>query len=497
MGNNISRRSTLRMSALAAGGLALNFCTSSRQRRPNVMFIMTDDQAVGQMSNEGGTIIQTPNMDRLAREGVRFANNFCTNSLCAPGRATVLTGTYSHINGIRGNSEAKGATEVLDPNLATYPRVLRENGYRTAMIGKWHLPQDPAGFDYWNILPGQGLYFDPEFIEMGERKKYSGYCTDITTDLALDWLKKQTSPEPFCLVYQHKAPHRPFTPPKRHANLLDGVTLPKPATYDDDYATRMVAREARDMKFEVSVARDYEDLPAGLSPEAKKDWIFNRFVKDHYASLYAVDENLGRVLDYLDKTGLAEDTVIVYTSDNGFYLGEHGWYDKRFMYEPSLRIPLLIRYPRLELKGHVAREFSQNIDYAPTMLDLAGVPVPESMQGRSLKPILEGAPPEDWRTSVYYAYWENSWALRNASPEEMSYPSFTYFTAHRVGPHHGVRTDRYKLIHFFSEGDYWELFDLQEDPNELNNLYGRDGYAPVTAELKTKLEALRRRYGDV
>ena len=497
MGHHFTRRTLLGQAAAAAGSLGLNFCARARTRQPNILYVMTDDQAVGQMSCEGGRIIETPNMDRLAREGARFTNAFCANSLCAPGRATVLSGTFSHINGVRGNSEAKGAAEIIDPALPTFPQVLRAAGYRTAITGKWHLSHEPAGFDYWCVLPGQGLYFDPEFIEMGERKRFTGYCTDVTTDLALDWLAKQDGARPFCLVCQHKAPHRPFTPAPRHARMLDGVDLPKPATYDDDYATRRVALEARDMKFELSLARDYDDLPAGLSPVEKKDWIYNRFVKDHYAALYGVDENLGRLLDYLDEKGLAEDTVVIHSSDNGFYLGEHGWYDKRFMYEPSLRIPLLIRYPRLAKPGAVPAAFAQNIDYAPTILDLAGLPVPDTMQGRSLRPILAGDTPDDWRASVYYAYWENSWELRNASRAEMSDPAFDYFTAHRVGPHRGVRTERHKLIQYHSEGDYWELFDLREDPHELRNVYGQPEYAGVQASLKAELERLRRACRDV
>ncbi len=497
MSSNLTRRAAVKSAVASAGSLALNFCTRRRRPRPNILFIMTDDQAVGQMSCEGGAIIRTPNMDRLAREGVRFQNAFCTNSLCAPGRATVLTGTYSHINRVFGNSEAKGAIERLDPNLPTFPRLLQQAGYRTGIVGKWHLSHDPAGFDYWCVLPGQGLYFDPDFIEMGVRKKMSGYCTDVTTDLALAFLHKHHSSGPFCLLYQHKAPHRPFKPAPRHARLLERSQLPHPPTYDDDYATRKVAREAEDMKFEISLARDYDDLPKDLSPSQKKDWIFQRFVKDHYAALYGVDENLGRVLDYLDQKGLAEDTLILYTSDNGFYLGEHGWYDKRFMYEPSFRVPLLARYPRAALAGHVAPEFVANIDYAPTILDFAGVPLPESIQGRSLRPILEGRPPENWRRSVYYAYWENSWALRNASPEQMTDPTFRYFTPHRVGPHRGVRTRRYKLIEFFSEGDYWELFDLDQDPHELNNVYGRTEYAEIAERLKQELARLRKEYRDV
>ncbi len=481
-----------------AGAVGFNYCSSpSRSRRPNILYVMTDDQAVGQMSCEGGAIIRTPNMDRLAGEGVRFDNCFCNNSLCAPGRATVLSGVYSHINGVRGNSEAAGAVERLDPALPTFPQVLQEAGYRTAIVGKWHLSHDPEGFDYWCVLPGQGLYFNPEFIEMGARRKFSGYCTDVTTDLTLDWLKEHDSTDPFCLVYQHKAPHRPFTPTPRHANLLDGVTIPKPPTYNDDYATRRIAKEARDMKFEISLARDYDDLPRDSSPAEQKDWIFQRFVGDHYSALFGVDENLGRVLDYLDESGLADDTLVMHSSDNGFFLGEHGWYDKRFMYEPALRIPLLVRYPRLPASGLVDSRFTSQIDYAPTILDFAGVSVPTSMQGRSLRPILEGNPPDDWRTSIYYTYWENSWELRNARREQMSDPSFQYFTAHRVGPHRGVRTDRYKLIHYHSEGDYWELFDLEQDPHEVNNVYGETEYADVQEEMKGELARLRDQYRDV
>ena len=497
MSGRMTRREAIKRAGVTAPALGLNFCASPRPRRPNILYVMTDDQAVGQMSCEGGRIIQTPHMDRLAREGARFENCFVTNSLCAPGRATVLTGTFSHVNGVLGNSEAANVTERLNPELATFPRALQEAGYRTAIVGKWHLTDDPRGFDYWCVLPGQGLYFDPDFIEMGVRKKITGYCTDVTTDLALEWLKKQTGPQPFCLVYQHKAPHRPFTPAPRHARLLEGVRLPHPPTYDDDYATRRVAREAEDMKFEISLAGDYPDLPKDLSPAGRKDWIFQRFVKDHYQALYGVDQNLGRVLQYLDESGLAEDTLILYSSDNGFYLGEHGWYDKRFMYEPSLRVPLLARYPRLKASGAAVPAFVQNIDFAPTILDFAGVPIPQSMQGRSLRPLLEGRALPDWRQSIYYAYFENSWKLRDARPEQMRDPTFRYFTPHRVGPHRGVRTERYKLIEFHSEGDYWELFDLDKDPHEVNNVYGKPEYAEVTTELRRELQRLREMYRDV
>jgi arylsulfatase A-like enzyme len=326
-------------------------------------------------------------------------------------------------------------------------------------------------------------------------RKRKGYATDLTTDLALGWLETIRS-EPFLLVYQHKAPHRPFTPAPRHARLFESLELPYPETFDDDYATRRVAKEAQDMRFDLSLAGDYKDLPKGLPPADKKRWIYQRFVKDHYRATYGVDENLGRVLDYLDKRGIAEDTVIVYTSDNGFFLGEHGWYDKRFMYEPSLRVPLLVRYKGLGVRGRVETRFAQNIDFAPTILDLAGVEIPGQMQGRSLRPLLESRSTRDWRRSIYYTYYENSWALLGGKGREaLSDPSFEYFTAHRVSPHRGVRTERHKLIHYYGEGDYWELFDLQNDPNELHNLYG-SGAAGLVKQLKEELERLRRQYKD-
>lgn len=492
----LTRRQFLRSSgAIAAAGALGHSCSSGGRRRPNILYVMTDDQTVNEMSCYGNTILKTPNMDRLANEGFRFENCFVTNSLCAPSRATVLSGAYSHIHGIRGNSEKRDAIERMDPTLPTYPQLLQQAGYRTAMIGKWHLPHDPVGFDYWNILPGQGVYFDPDFIENGERKKIPGYATDITTDIALDFLRK-TGDQPFCLVYQHKAPHRPFTPAPRHAKMFDDVELPYPETFDDDFTTRKVAREAEDMRLDISLAPDYKDLPPNLSPAERKRWIYQRFVKDRYRSIYGVDENLGRVLEYLDQNKLADDTLIIYTSDNGFFLGEYGWYDKRFMYEPSLRIPLVIRYPRLGKPGRVIPQMAVNIDFAPTMLDFAGVEIPSTMQGRSLRPVLEGNVPADWRKSVYYAYYDNSWALHGLGKEAQADPSFEYLTPHRVGPHRGVRTDRYTLIHYYGD-DYWELFDLQNDPHQLRNVYSDPGYVAVVPELKQELQRLREQFNDL
>jgi arylsulfatase A-like enzyme len=421
-----------------------------------------------------------------------------TNSLCAPSRASVLTGCYSHVNGVRGNSEAKDAPpEHIRAGVVTYPEVLKKVGYRTAVVGKWHLNDPAKGFDYSCILPGQGVYFDPEFIEDGVRKKLRGYATDLTTDKALQWLER-ASGEPWLLVYQHKAPHRPFLPAPRHAGLFADIELPYPATFDDDYATRKLARQAQDMRFDLSLAGDYKDLPAGLSASAKKRWIYQRFVKDHYRATVGVDENLGRVLDFLDRRRLANDTVIIYTSDNGFFLGEHGWYDKRWMYEPSLRIPLLVRYPRLGVGGRVDSRFIQNTDFAPTILDLAGVAIPEQMQGRSIRPLLEGGSPAGWRESLYYTYYEKSWSLlAGKGREALSDPTFEFFTAHRVSPHRGVRTARYKLIEYYAESGYWELFDLEKDPHELRNVYDDSSYASVLPSLKAELQRLRKQYRDL
>ena len=494
MSATLSRRNALK--TLGGAALAAGCSQGPQHPRPNILFVMTDDQTYQQMSCAGHPILQTPNIDRLANEGARFDRAFCTNSLCAPARASILTGCLSHVHGIRGNSEKADEVEKLDQSLPTFPKLLQQAGYRTGLMGKWHLREDPVGFDDWKVLAGQGVYFDPDFIHEGETRKESGYCTDVTTDFALDFLRKHEGTDPFCLVYQHKAPHRPFTPAPRHAKLFDDIEWPYPETYNDDYATRRIAKEAEDMRFEVSIAGDYDDIPSGLNSQERRDWIFQRFVKDHHRAVVGVDENLGRVLEYLDATGMAEDTLIVYTTDNGYFLGEHGWYDKRFMYEPSHRIPLLVRYPRLVSPGIVPAGMAMNIDIAPTILDFAGVEIPEQMQGRSLKEVLEGDPPEDWRQSVFYSYYENSWAFRNMARDQMTDPSFQFWTAHRVGPNRGIRTDRYKLIEYYSEQDYWELFDLQEDPNELNNLYGQGGYADIAEKLTSELRGDQEHYGD-
>jgi arylsulfatase A-like enzyme len=463
--------------------------------RPNLVFIMTDDHAVSALGCYGNRLVSTPHLDRLAADGMRFDRACVTNSLCAPSRSTVLTGTYSHINGVRGNSEATNAIERLDRSLPTFPQLLRDAGYTTAIVGKWHLADPPVGFDYACVLPGQGLYFDPEFIENGTRRKIPGYATDIATDLALDWLQRRDAARPFCLLLQHKAPHRPFLPPPRHADRHARQEIPFPSTFEDDYATRAVAAEAADMRIEESLAGDYPELPKNLSAAEKKRWIYQRFVKDYYGAIAGVDDSVGRVLGYLEENQLLGNTVVIYTSDNGFFVGDHGWYDKRYMYEPSLRVPLIIRAPG-GARGQTDA-LTVNIDVAPTLLDYAGVSAPRVMQGRSLRALVEGRKPADWRSSIYYAYYENSWALLvGRGREVLTDPSFQYLTPHRVGPHRGVRTATHKLIEYYSDPIYWELFDLTRDPQELRNLYGTPGTERLTAELKAELSRLRKEFRD-
>lgn len=462
---------------------------------PNILFIMTDDQTIRELSCYGSEILQTPNMDRLAAGGVRFNSCFATNALCAPSRATVLTGCFSHVHGIMGNSEDADAVEYLNPDIETFPELLQDAGYRTGLVGKYHIRQDPRGFDYWAIHPGQGEYFDPVFIENGIEVRKTGYATDITTDLALDFLRETSNDHPFCLVYQFKAPHRPFSPAPRHRHLFKDVEIPIPDTYNDDYATRRIAHSAKDMQFDLSLARDYDDLPEDLNAKERKDWIYQRFIKDRYRTIFGVDENLGRVLDYLDKEGLADDTLVIYTSDHGYFLGDHGWYDKRFMYEPSIRIPLIVRYPRIGISGGESDAMVMNVDFAPTIIDLAGLSVPKGMQGESLRPYLCGDTPTNWRNSIYYAYYEDSWQLHGKGDEAMAEP-YKYFTPHRIGPHRGVRTERYKLIDYYGEGDYCELFDLEDDPNELENRYYTPGYSEVVMRMIEELERVRIEYQD-
>ncbi len=471
--------------------------------QPNILFIMSDDHGYQALSCYGSRVNETPNLDRLAKEGMRFDRCFVTNSICGPSRATILTGKYNHLNGFVRNGN------TFDGSQQTVSKLLGAAGYQTAMVGKWHLKSEPTGFDYWNVLIGQGPYYNPP-MKTGSKDrsgsqtiKHTGYTTDIITDLALDWLKNDRDPaRPFFLMYHHKAPHRNWQPAPRHLHRYDDVTIPEPETLYDDYAGR--ASPAR--KQEMTVANhltphDLKLAPQGglneeqlaawnaayepkneafrqadLSGRELIQWKYQRYAKDYLRCVDAVDENVGRVLDYLDEAGLTENTIVIYTSDQGWYLGEHGWYDKRWMYEESFRTPLLVRWPARVAPGSVDQHLVMNLDFAETFLDAAGQPIPSDMQGRSLLPILIGQAPDDWRQSVYYHYYE--------------YPG-----PHSVRRHYGVRTDRYKLIHYYNEQE-WELFDLEEDPFELRSLYDDPNYAEIRDQLLVELNRLREQYGD-
>ncbi len=491
---------------MAASGMALSLLpscnsvgqmTGAKAKRPNIIFIMTDDHASHALSCYGSKINKTPNLDRIAKEGMLFKNSFCTNSICAPCRAVILTSKYSHLNGVIDNRKR------FDGSQQTFPKLLQKAGYQTAMIGKWHLKTDPTGFDYWNVLPGQGTYYNPAMKEMGQRKKYTGYTTDIITDHCLKWLKERKADKPFCLMYQHKAPHRAWEPGPKHLNMYDDVTIEEPDNLFDDYSNRGRAAKEQDMSIEKTMTkRDLKLVPPrNLTPEQKKlwdaaynpkneafekanlqgkdlvRWKYQRYIKDYLRCIASVDDNVGRLLDYLDESGLAKNTIVFYTADQGFYLGDHGWFDKRFMYEESLRMPLLVRYPKEIKPGSVNEDIVLNLDFGPTFLDFAGVAKPEDMQGRSIRRILRRKTPKDWRTSMYYRYYE--------------YPA-----VHSVKRHYGVRTQRYKLIHFYHDIDEWELYDLKKDPREMKNVFNDPAYAGTIKKLKAELQRLRKKYKD-
>jgi len=450
--------------------------------RPNILFIMTDDHAAHAMGCYGSVINQTPHLDRIAQDGMRFNNCFCTNALCEPSRATILTGTYNHIN------EVTTIGAHLDNRQENVAKILQRNGYQTAIVGKWHLGQGeahwPTGFDYWNILQGQGPYFDPEMVRNGEKVQYEGYTTDLITDLSLEWLKERDKDKPFFLMYHHKAPHRPWDPDDKHADMYEDTDIPTPETFDDDYSNRAAAAGAARMTVaEDLTERDLKQpVPEGLSPEEEKHWKYQRYIKDYLRCVASVDDNVGRVLDYLDEEGLTDDTIVVYTSDQGFFLGDHGWYDKRFMYEESLRMPFIIRYPRAIQAGSVNDDIITNVDFAPTFLHYAGIEIPGEFQGRSFDPLLEDSTPADWPQSMYYRYW-------------------MHLAHHHVYAHYGIRTRRYKLIYYYADAlgqpgaidekkaPEWELFDLERDPHELNNVYHHPEYADTAEQLRRELRS--------
>jgi arylsulfatase A-like enzyme len=487
--------------------------TVASGQRPNIIFIFTDDHASHAISAYGSKINTTPNLDRLAAQGMLFRNAFCTNSICAPSRAVILTGKHSHLNGVIDNRVA------FDGAQQTFPKLLQNAAYQTAMIGKWHLKSDPTGFDYWQVLPGQGHYYNPEFKTPEGQVKVTGYVTDIVTDLALDWLKTgRDADKPFMMMYQHKAPHREWAPGPNHLTMYDDVTLPEPPTLFDDYANRTSAAKQQEMTLSDHMHLGY-DLKVPPSPDDEREyqmwkrihdrlndqqrdawdaaygpkneafrkanltgqdlvrWKYQRYVKDYLRCIASVDDNIGRLLDYLDQSGLAKNTIVIYSSDQGFYLGDHGWFDKRWMYEESLRMPLIVRWPGVTKPGSENKDLVQNLDFAETFLDIAGVKQPADMQGHSIVPLLKGKTPDDWRESIYYHYYE--------------FPG-----AHMVARHYGVRTDRHKLIHYY-EINEWELFDLENDPDELKSVYDDPANAGLIKRLKTELTRLQAQYGDI
>ena len=463
---------------------------------PNIVFIFSDDHAYQAISAYGDArkLIETPNIDRIAKEGTRFDRCLVTNSICGPSRACVLTGKYNHLNGFVNNSNSR-----FDPTQTTFPKLLQAGGYQTAVIGKWHLESDPTGFDFWQILPGQGVYYNPPMIRMGTRMKLAGYVTDLITDASLDWLKARDKSKPFLLMCQHKAPHREWEPALRHLDHDAGRVYPEPSTLFDDYAGRGIGERDQDMTIAGTMNKRDNKLvpPAQLDAEQRKAWDeyyeprneafrkaaptgrdlvrwkYQRYMHDYLGCIRGVDESVGRILKYLDDEGLAENTIVVYASDQGFFLGEHGWFDKRWIFEESLRTPFVVRWPGVTKPGSTNQDIVSNIDFAETFLEAAGQPIPADMQGSSLIPLLRGETPANWRKSFYYQYYE-------------------YPVPHRVRPHYGVVTDRYKLVHFNGTPDqYWEMFDLKKDPQEMRSVFDDPGYAATRGELEAELARLR------
>ncbi len=479
---------------------------SSNTNRPNILFIISDDHAYQAISAYGSKLAKTPNIDRIANEGAIFQNSFVTNSLCGPSRATLLTGKYSHLNGYKANEERFNVNQTL------FSTVLQQNQYQTAWIGKWHLGTLPKGFSYFNILVDQGFYFNPNFINTNnDTTTYNGYVTDVITKFSLDWLDKRDKSTPFCLVIGEKATHRSWMPAIEDLGAYDNVNFPFPSTFHDDYKGRVAAQNQEmeigkamrlkedlkvDMEFKgpaykrftADQKKAYEDYylkkitkefnEKKLTGESLTQWKYQRFMKDYLSTANSLDRNIGKVLEYLDKTGLAKNTVVIYVSDQGFYLGEHQWFDKRFMYEESLRTPFVMRYPGVIKPGTSINQFASNIDWAPTILSIAGVKPPADMQGVSLLPVIKSNGKNiPWKNQVYYHYYE--------------YPH-----PHHVLPHFGIRTETHKLICFYGDKISWELFDLKKDPHELNNLYGVKEYEKTTKELKEKLNQLIKQYND-
>lgn len=493
----------------------------AKASRPNIVYIMSDDHGYQAISAYGYGLNKTPNIDRIAKEGALFTRATVTNSLCAPSRAVLLTGKHSYINGKVDN------VERFDWNQDNFPKLLQKAGYQTAMVGKIHMDGLPQGFDYSAVLPGQGDYYNPDFIINGVRSQIQGYVSDITTDLALNWLDTRDKSKPFCILYHQKAPHREWLPAERHYKEYTKMTIKEPETLFDNFEGRGTAAKSAEMnilkhmnwagdskihpdlmqalgipptvKWDTAsyrnnlgrmtaeqrktwdavydpINKDFEKRFKSMSQEDLMHWRYQRYMQDYLGTIAAVDDGVGRMLDYLEKNGLLENTIVVYTSDQGFYMGEHGWFDKRFMYEESLRTPLMIRYPKEIKPGSVINSLVQNLDFAPTFLDYAGVKAPADMQGESFRDVVSGKT-STFRDAIYYTYYE--------------YPA-----VHMVKRHYGVRTDRYKLMHFYYDIDEWEMYDLEKDPQEMRNIYNDPSYAKVKEEMHKKLEELRKKYKD-
>jgi arylsulfatase A-like enzyme len=479
-----------------------------KQSRPNILFIMADDHATNAISAYGShltTVFKTPNIDRLATEGIRMDRTYCVNAICTPSRATILTGQYGHINGVKTLSDA------IPANAINVAGLLRDGEYETALFGKWHLKTEPFGFDYWKVAQGQGAYYDPIFKEIGtpyiaskNDPKTIGYYTDLVTDYALDWLKNRKKDKPFAVFLHHKAPHGRWEPAKRHLNFLEDIEIPEPASLWEDFSHRSEASRTfgtsishrlaprRNMIDDVS-SEKWKAGPidvSGLNEKQQTKAAYQKYLKDYLRCVKAVDENVGRVLDYLDQAGLSKNTLVIYTSDQGMFLGEHDYFDKRWIFEEAFRMPFIARLPGKIQAGTNTEALCANIDFAPTLLDYAGLPIPDSMQGRSFSGILEtGIKPDGWRNSIYYRYW-------------------MHLAHHQIPGHYGIRTDRYKLVFFYglplgSSGSVnkqtpagWELYDLQNDPKEVNNVYSNPDYKEVIEQLKLELIGLKDNYKD-
>lgn len=465
--------------SLALPGNLRARAAGSSPRRPNILFIMTDDQAQSALSAYGNRILATPNMDRIAREGIRFDRAFVTNSLCAPSRASFLTGLYSHTHGVTTNGEESGWYQQggIPADIPTWPKLLREAGYETAMIGKWHIKSLPAGFDHWAILPGQGMYFDPDFVVNGGPVRFRGHTDDVIAEQALAWLQHRATDKPFCLLCQFKAPHSPWEPAPRFSHEFENVEIPLPPAFVQlptgvPEAVRKTQMSVADMDF------SRRGVPAALPTRDRARGNLQALVKNYYRVLRGVDQNVGRILDFLDRAGLAYDTLVIYTSDNGFFLGEFGLFDKRLMYEPSIRVPMLLRWPAAIEGGRIDDEHMVlNVDVAATLLDLGGAAIPASLHGMSWKPLLS-AQTVPWRDAFLYEFYE--------------YPA-----VHCVRKHRGVRTDRWKLIHFYERPDEYALYDLERDPHELVNLAARRGHGQQRERLQRLMQQLRRHTGDL